>query len=151
MKDHHPFILQPSSWLGEGKINLSLVEEELPFYTRWKIQEKDDCGKIECLQEIQVKGLSEIMQNQLLLYDLNPGTFVIELDNPALGRVIGKGIVSEKLIGWEFRSPEAGFEGYEFYEKQPDDSYLMHAEYSTSDQLRTIIKGRVWKQLEKKK
>lgn len=147
----HAFILTPSAWLGEGKIQLNMVEEELAFYTRWKVTQKDDHGKIECIQEIQVKGLSDIMQNQFLFYDLNPGKFSIELENTALGKVCGTGLISEKVIAWEFRANEVGFEGFEFYEKQPDETYLMRAEYATADQFRTIITGKVWKQVEEKK
>jgi hypothetical protein len=144
---HHPFILTPSSWLGEGKIQLNMVDEELAFFTRWKVAQKDDSGKIECVQEIQVKGLSDIMQNQFLFYDLAPGTFVIELENVALGRVVGNGVISDKVIAWEFRAPDLGFEGFELYEKQEDMSYLMRAEYATADQFRTVIKGKVWQQV----
>jgi hypothetical protein len=146
----HPFILTPSSWLGEGKIQLSMVEEELAFFTRWNVAQKDETGKIECIQEIQVKGLSEIMQNQFIFYDLASGTFTLDLDNPALGKVTGTGLITDAVIAWEFRAVELGFEGFEFYERQKDDSYLMRAEYSTSDQFRTIIQGKVWKQVEKK-
>jgi hypothetical protein len=146
---NHSFIMTPRSWLGEGKIQLNMVEEELGFFTRWKIAGKDDTGKIECVQEIQVKGLSDIMHNQFLFFDLSSNQFAIELENQALGRVLGKGLVSEKVIAWEFRIEDLGFEGFEFYEKQEDNSYLMHAEYATTDQFRTIIKGRVWEQTAK--
>ena len=142
----HAFILKPSLWLGEGKIQLNMVDEELGFYTRWKVSQKDDTGKIECIQEIQVKGLSDIMNNQFLFYDLTPGTFLIDLENPALGKVTGSGLITDKIIAWEFRVTDLGFEGFEFYEKQPDNSYLMRAEYATSDQFRTVIKGKVWEQ-----
>lgn len=147
----HPFILKPSSWLGEGKIQLNMVEEELAFYTRWNIAQRDDTGKIECLQEIQVKGLSDIMHNQFLFYDLTSGTFVIELENPSLGKVIGSGLITDKVIGWEFKAIDIGFEGFEFYEKQVDNSYLMRAEYATADQFRTIIKGKVWEKPQEEK
>ena len=146
MSYEHPFILTPSSWLGEGKIQLNMVDEELAFYTRWKAGAKNEEGKIECTQEIQVKGLSDIMHNQFLFYDLHPGTFSIELENTALGKVLGSGIISDKIIAWEFRIKESGFEGFEFYEKQEDHSYLMRAEYATADQFRTLITGKVWKQ-----
>lgn len=146
----HKFILSPSSWLGEGKIQLNMVEEELGFFTRWNVSQKSNDGKIECVQEIQVKGLSDIMHNQFLFFDLNPGTFSIELDNPSVGKISGKGLITDKVIAWEFRANQVGFEGFEIYEKQPDDSYFMHAEYSTSDQLRTTIKGKVWQDLSKK-
>jgi hypothetical protein len=145
----HPFILMPSSWLGEGKIQLNMVEEELGFYTKWNIAQRDDTGRIECIQEIQVKGLSDIMHNQFFFYDLTAGSFVIELENPSLGKVVGSGLITDKVIGWEFRAADIGFEGFEFYEKQADNSYLMRAEYATSDQFRTVIKGKVWQKQEK--
>src|SRR3569832_733582 len=119
----HSFIFNPSVWLGEGKIQLNMVEEELPFYTKWNITQKDQDGKIECLQQIQVKGLSEMMHNQLLFFDFVPGNFQLELDNPSIGKVTGKGLITEQMIAWEFRVPQIGFEGFETYEKQPDDSY----------------------------
>lgn len=140
----HSFILSPSQWLGEGKIVLNMVEEELAFFTRWNVSDKDPSGLIECVQEIQVKGLSDIMMNQFIFTNVTPSSFTIELENQALGKIVGIGVINDKVIGWEFRMPELGFEGFEFYEKQPDNSYLMHAEYSTSDQFRTLIKGRVW-------
>ncbi|MCX6990631.1 MAG: hypothetical protein NTX49_06185 [Chlamydiae bacterium] len=140
----HSFILSPSQWLGEGKIVLNMVEEELSFFTRWNVSNKDTEGLIECVQEIQVKGLSDVMMNQFVFTNITPNSFTIELENQALGKIIGTGVIDDKVIGWEFRMPELGFEGFEFYEKQPDNSYLMHAEYSTSDQFRTLIKGKVW-------
>jgi len=141
---NHAFILSPNSWLGEGKIQLSMVEEELGFYTRWNVASPDNGGKIECVQEIQVKGLSDVMINQFSFFDLTPSSFSIELENQALGKVIGSGIINDKVIAWEFRVNELGFEGFEFYEKQSDNSYFMRAEYATSDQFRTIIQGKVW-------
>ncbi len=152
---NHLFIFNPpaapNTWLGEGKIQLNMVEEELPFYTKWNIAQKDGDGKIECVQQIQVKGLSEMMHNQLLFFDLAPGNFSIELDNPSIGKVSGKGLVTDQLIAWEFRVPQIGFEGFETYEKQADDSYIMHAEYATTDQLRTVIRGKVWQEYASKK
>ncbi len=127
-----------------------MVEEELPFFTRWNISQKNNEGKIECVQEIEVKGLSEMMHNQFLFFDLHPGTFSLELDNPAVGKITGKGLITDKVIAWEFRATEIGFEGFELYEKQPDETYFMHAEYATTDQLRTVIKGKVWENLFKK-
>jgi hypothetical protein len=141
---NHAFILSPNSWLGEGKIQLSMVEEELGFYTRWNVAGPDNGGKIECVQEIQVKGLSDVMINQFSFFDVTPSSFSIELENQALGKVIGSGIINDKIIAWEFRVNELGFEGFEFYEKQSDNSYFMRAEYATSDQFRTIIQGKVW-------
>ncbi len=140
----HPFILTPSSWLGEGKIQLNMVEEELAFFTRWNVANTNNSGQIECVQEIQVKGLSDIMINHFIFYDITPNSFTIDLENQALGKVVGQGIINDQVIGWEFRVVDMGFEGFEFYERQIDGSYLMRAEYATSDQFRTLIKGKVW-------
>lgn len=122
-----------------------MVEEELGFFTRWNAAHKDSSGRIECIQEIQVKGLSDIMLNQFSFYDVSPTTFAIELENQALGKVVGTGVISEKVIAWEFRVLELGFEGFEMYEKQTNDLYLMRAEYSTADQFRTVIQGKIWR------
>lgn len=151
MDKQHSFILTPTKWLGEGKIQLNMVEEELGFFTRWNINQKDDTGKIECIQEIQVKGLSDIMLNQFSFFDLTPGKFTVDLENPALGKVTGTGLITDKVIAWEFRAGDIGFEGFEFYEKQPDNTYLMRAEYATADQFRTLIKGKMWQQVEETK
>ncbi len=63
-----------------------------------------------------------------------------------MGKVQGEGVISDKVIAWEFRMSDIGFEGIEIYEKQEDNTYSMHAEYATNDQFRTLIQGKVWKQ-----
>jgi len=129
-----------------------MVEEELAFYTRWNLGALDSEGKISASQEIQIKGMSDIMQNQFIITDLTSTHFNIELENASLGTIKGKGIIKDNLVAWEFRDTEIGFEGFEFYEKQPDGSYLMRAEYATPDQNRTVIKGKIWeKQIEEDK
>jgi hypothetical protein len=143
----HHFLLTPNSWLGQGKIQLNMVAEELAFFTRWNTENADGNGRIECLQEIQVKGLSDIMHNEFLIYNLTTaGEFSIDLENQALGKITGTGLTNEKVIAWEFRVEEIGFEGFELYEKQDENNYLMRAEYATNDQFRTLIQGRLWKQ-----
>lgn len=121
-----------------------MVEEELDFYTRWNMGSIDTDGKIPAFQEVQIKGMNDIMHNQFLITDLTSSQFTIELANAALGTIIGKGIIKDDLVAWEFRENEIGFEGFEFYEKQPDGTYLMRAEYATPDQYRTVIKGKIW-------
>ncbi len=142
----HQFLFTPSAWLGQGKIQLNMVSEELGFFTRWNIGLPDGDGRIECLQEIQVKGLSDVMHNVFSISNLTNGEFTIELENQALGKITGKGLINDKVIAWEFRIEDIGFEGFEMYEKQDDKNYLMRAEYATSDQFRTLIQGRLWQQ-----
>ena len=90
------------------------------------------------------------MQNNFVFYDITPTSFNVELENQALGKAEGKGRIDNKLIAWEFRLKDIGFEGFEFYEKQPDNSYLMRAEYATTDQFRTLIEGKVWQKADGK-
>jgi hypothetical protein len=92
MSTQHPFIFTPDAWLGEGKIQLNMVEEELSFFTRWSITHPDGLGRIECMQEIQVKGLAEVMINQFALFDLTPSGFSIELENQSLGKILKLGL-----------------------------------------------------------
>lgn len=147
MKQHpHQFLLTPNAWLGQGKIQLNMVSEELGFFTRWNVDTIDGDGRIECVQEIQVKGLSDVMQNEFFIYNFMHGEFAIDLENPSLGRITGKGLINDKVIAWEFRVEDIGFEGFELYEKQDEKNYLMRAEYATSDQFRTLIQGRIWQQ-----
>ncbi len=141
---NHFFLLQPRAWVGQGSIQLSMVAEELTFMTNWDIGQPDTSGGISCVQEIQIHGLADIMSNQFIMYDFSGSTFRVELENQALGKVQGSGFFDDTVIAWEFRVPEIGFEGLEFYEKQSDASYLMRAEYATQDQFRTIIQGQVW-------
>ncbi len=134
----------PGKWVGEGMIRLNMVEEELIFFTRWNIG-VEDSGCIECKQEIEVKGLSDVMVNHFHITNIEPASFSLCMENHAIGKVGGIGVVSESRLGWEFRVKDLGFEGFESYEKQPDDSYIMQGEFSTVDQLRTSIQGKIWK------
>lgn len=142
---NHSFIFSPGVWLGEGKITLNMVEEELFFSTKWAVQNTDFTGKITCAQEIQVQGLPEHMRNELSFYDFQVKGFAVDMENQNVGKIVGTGIVDDKMIAWEFRNNET-FEGYETYNLQDDGSYIMKGEYITSDQFRTIIEARIWLQ-----
>lgn len=141
---NHTFIFNPGAWAGEGKIVLNMVEEELPFQTHWAVQNKDFTGKVACAQEIQIQGLSESMRNELTFYEFGPKNFLVDMENPNVGRIVGTGVYDEKTIAWEFRNNEMNFEGFETYTLQPDGGYLMKGEYVTSDQFRTQIEARLF-------
>jgi hypothetical protein len=141
---NHTFIFNPGTWMGEGKIVLNMVEEELVFNTNWAIQNKDFAGKVSCAQDIQIQGLAEGMRNELTFYDFGNKTFTVDMENQNVGRIVGTGVFDEKTIAWEFRSNDMNFEGFETYALQPDGSYSMHGEYVTSDQFRTQIEARIW-------
>jgi hypothetical protein len=140
----HNFILMPNAWMGEGTIVLNMVEEELNFFTKWHVQDKDSAGRISSMQEIQIAGISEVMRNELTFFEFTPKGFSVEMENANIGKVVGIGVYDEKLIAWEFRQNDLNFEGFETYHLLKDGSYKVHAEYVTSDQFRTQIDGRIW-------
>ena len=121
------------------------MDQEQRFFTRWKALPLDSKGRLFSFQEIQISGFPDQMENQFSIFNLTDQDFQIELKNETLGRVIGKGKINPRLIGWEFRIDHLGFEGFEFYEKSDCPStYLMHAEYATQDEFRTSIHGKIW-------
>ncbi|MGR3973785.1 MAG: hypothetical protein QRY72_04380 [Candidatus Rhabdochlamydia sp.] len=144
MIKHHRFIFTPGLWIGEGTIKLSLVQEDLLFSTTWNSASLDAGGLIESIQQIRIHGVAEPVYNQVTIFDYAHHRFQVELQSMALGKLLGKGIVSETKIAWEFKSEEIGFEGIEIYEKQHDNRYQLYAEYATEEDLRTVIKGVIW-------
>ncbi len=144
MNFKHFFIFEPKPWIGEGIITLNMVEEELNFFTKWNVVEKDFAGKIQSVQEIQINGISENMRNELTFFDFSKNKFSVEMENLNIGRVVGTGVYDDNVIAWEFRDNDLNFEGYETYHIQKDGGYIVHAEYVTSDQFRTQIDGKLW-------
>jgi hypothetical protein len=140
----HSFIFSPGTWMGEGKIVLSMVEENLLFNTNWSVQTRDFSGKVQCAQDIQIQGLSDGMRNELSFFDFQNNTFSVEMENQNIGKILGTGIYDDQVIGWEFRNRDMNFEGFETYHLQEDGSYAMRGEYITSDQFRTQIEARIW-------
>ncbi len=141
---NHSFIFSPGAWVGEGKITLNMVEEDLLFNSNWTVQDRDGMGKVSCAQDILIRGLSDGLRNELTFYDFAAKSFSVDMENQNIGRITGTGVFDEKTIAWEFKNNEMNFEGYESYDLQPDGSYLMRGEYVTSDQLRTQIEAKIW-------
>lgn len=142
----HVFILVPGKWVGEGKIAFSASSENLHFYTRWLVGNSDR-GEIACTQEVEMPGNDPNMLNNLLFSGFTATSFAVDLENDILGKVTGSGIIDDKTIAWEYHGRE-GLEGFEVYELQENGDYKLHAEYSSPDQFRTIIDGRIWKKSE---
>lgn len=139
----HEFIFQPGLWIGEGKISFSSSPDHLHFYTKWMIASETD-GFIHCQQKVETRGVDDLVVNSFKLGKLTPSSFNIELKNELVGKVTGQGIIDSKTIAWEFRGNHQ-VEGFEVYEIQDNSDYTVHAEYSSTDQFRTIIDGRIWK------
>lgn len=139
----HKFIFHPGLWIGEGKVTFSASPDHIRFYTKWRIEHGVE-GVIACWQQVEIQGTDEHVFNNFRMMNITPQGFDIELENELMGKIHGKGLVDEKTVAWEFRGgPE--FEGFEVYELQEDGDYMVHAEYASPDQYRTIIDGRIWK------
>ena len=139
---NHDFIFKPGLWVGEGRITFSVSPDRVHFYTKW-IVEKENNHSIICQQHVEMEGGSNVF-NTFTIFNISPTTFSIELTNELLGSVQGTGLIDAKTIAWEFRS-HSEFQGFEVYELQDNNDYMLHAEYSSMDQIRTIIDGRIWK------
>lgn len=142
----HAFIFEPGTWIGEGKVAFSASPEEIKFYTRWSV-DKLKKGSITCSQEVELHGIDEKVNNAFELKEIEAHSFLMILENELIGEAQGKGVISEETIAWEVKGPD-NFQGYEVYERQVDGEYLFHAEYTSDDQYRTIINGRIWKKSE---
>jgi hypothetical protein len=147
----HRFLLTPGEWVGSGTINLSMEVRSnnesaqssniLEYTATWSVSPKDASGRIECIQHVRVNGFSEVVVNHLSFYDFQRSSFKIDLDSESLGKITGLGLITDKTLAWEYHVVETGFNGLEIFEKNLDHSYTMRAEYTTFDQLRTVIKG----------
>lgn len=139
----HDFIFKPGLWIGEGKVTFSASPEVLRFYTKWTVEKEKD-QEIVCLQQVEMGQGESNLFNKFVFSHILSTSFQVELTSELLGTVQGKGIMDSKMIAWEFHG-HAEFEGVEVYQMQDNGDYLLHAEYSSVDQFRTIIDGRIWK------
>lgn len=141
----HIFLFTPGTWLGEGTIKFTESPEWLKYYCRWHVSPEEN-GEMVSVQEIEVDGVPDKMNNTFTFYEVKPSSFKVRLNNELIGEIEGTGVIDDKLIAWEFRSnQEHGFEGFEVYELQDDGNYTMRGEYASVDQLRTMVDGRIWK------
>lgn len=143
----HLFIFQPGTWIGEGRIAFSASPELVRFYTKW-IVDQENKGLITSEQQVEIQGTEPNTKTQFRFSNITPGTFAVELENENLGKVYGNGVIDPRTIAWEFHTKTEGLEGFEVYELQENGDYMLHAEYASADQFRTIIDGRIWKKSE---
>ncbi len=139
----HTFLFEPGRWVGAGRITFNVSRELIRFYTRWTIV-KDELGRLVCNQVVEMQGIPEKVENHFIVYGLEANKFKIEMQSESVGLATGVGIVDEKTIAWEFHG-QPDVEGFEIYEIQENGDYMLHAEYASTDQLRTIIDARIWR------
>lgn len=147
MKSLHEFIFTQGLWIGEGKITFSVSPDHLRFYTQWII-DPIASAVIRSQQLVEMEGRAENLFNQFTFSNITEKDFEIQLNSELLGAVSGTGLIDKTTIAWEFRGHH-DFEGFEVYELTDNGDYMLHAEYSSSEQFRTIIDGRIWKKTEK--
>lgn len=143
MNEHH-FLLLPGTWEGRGHITFNMSAERLDFSTLWTIEHKED-SSIHCVQKIDIDDVEDPMINYFELQYPQNQKFDISLSNEILGQIKGSGLLDDKIMAWEFRGSELEFEGFELFERQEDGSYKTRAEFSSKDQMRTLIEGSITK------
>ncbi len=145
-RDH--FVHTPGVWIGEGKLKLSAIPEELRFITTWNVAAADSEGNIACTQEVRIDGLTLSTINKFSFRNQHGSHFLLDLETEALGKVGGKGFSNGDLLAWELSVHDIGFAGFEVYEKVTSDSYKMRGEFATGDQFRSEVTGHI--QLQKR-
>lgn len=134
-------LFDEGSWQGSGKVTFNMTPDILYFGTRWTCQHYDN--NIHATQLVEIVAQDRIT-NHFTICKKSNATFQIILQNELLGTFQGQGVIDDSVIAWEFRKPGV-FEGYEVYEKMQEDEYMLHAEYLSCDQARTIIHAKLWK------
>jgi hypothetical protein len=119
-----------------------MADDVLPFSMQWTVS-KDEGGFIKFSQVVEVDSFNDPLYNHFVLNGLDQNNFQIELQNNLVGKVGGTGLFDQKIIAWEFRKVEEGFEGYEIYELQPSGSYRMKAEFLGGEEMRTFVEGEI--------
>jgi len=141
------FIFEEGFWLGKGEIEFSMLPGKLNFYMRWRLRRDKD--KIESIQEIEIEGGAESLENKIIFSAPQSGCFRVSLENAVMQRLEGSGVIEEDSVAWEFKGNEELLEGFEVYRRQ-DEGYIMKAEYVSPDQVKTTICGKIWRQQEEK-
>lgn len=145
----HQFIFHPGVWLGQGVLTFSYSSEQIFFYTKWIVDPADN-DLICAQQQVQKQGENEILLNFFCFSMMTPSTFTVELKNETINRACGKGIVDEQRIAWTYytniSNPQIEtFEGFESYLLQDTGEYLSHAEYTSMEDYKTIVHGKIWR------
>ncbi len=143
LHDNH-FLFIPGEWAGEGIVSFSFSPDELVFRMTWTVYEGRENSYM-CVQTVYIEE-QEPMVNAFkispkLQGDSLPVNFDILLENVALGSFLGKGVIQNQSLAWEFRYPGT-LDGYEVYERIGEGEYLLRAEYC-GDDVRTMIQGRI--------
>ena len=141
---HSLFFGGASNWLGQGVIQLNVSTDRLPFYARWTVSEGGE-GEIIVLQELEIEGVEDKLENNLLIKNIVKDRFDIVIKNDIWGEADGWGRIYDEKVAWEVRKHGKGFEGLEVYKVIGEDRYALSADYVSPNSYRTHIDGKLWK------
>lgn len=135
----HTFLFKPGKWEGVGTITLSLSPTVLQFKTQWHFNPEQD-GQIHAVHFVSIEGTDEPLKNTLRFFDFKKDSFQVELQNEIIGLALGKGIIDDNTLGWEFRNVSV-MDGFELFHKGETeaDGYRVHAEYVSPDKCHSTI------------
>lgn len=106
--------------------------------------EKEEDGRLCCVQQVEMQGVDEKVINQFVIYAISEKKFKIDLQSESISLAKGSGVIDLKSVAWEFHGTK-GVEGFEVYQLQENGDYMMHAEYSSAELFRTIVDARLWR------
>lgn len=140
--NHHPFLFTPGIWIGNGTISFASSKESLRFFTRWSFVDQTDQSLV-WLQEVELQDPLQTNRNIFTISDLKENHFHIQASSEAMGKSLGKGVITSSSIAWELNTPDNAM-GIETFELMSNGDYSFRSEYASAEH-RTLIKGSLWK------
>lgn len=137
----HTFLFKPGIWQGEGTITLSVSPTVLRFTTQWDVSPAHE-GTIDVVHLVHIEDTETPLRNTLRFFNIHKSTFEVELSNEILGTALGKGIIDDTTIAWEFRH-HADMDGFELFQKDDTNGYHVRAEYASPDKSHSIIRAHI--------
>lgn len=116
--------------------------EVLQFTTHWEVSLLGD-QRFRAVQRVEIPG-QEVQTNVFTITKQPSGDFQLFLENEVIGVFSGEGVSDEKQVAWEFTHYGA-LEGMEVYEKNSENEYAFHGEYTGGDDYSTSIHGTISK------
>lgn len=128
---------EDSVWLGKG--DWQLQKTSTPLWIRYIMQFCKEQEAFTCTMEFQMTKNQEHVQNHYTFFPKNESEFAVILKNPEWGESIGKGWIEENSICIEYPKGPHGFQGFESYSLQEDQSFDFHSEFLTEQGLHSIL------------
>jgi hypothetical protein len=131
-------------WIGEGKILIENEEEDFPIIMKISLKDVREMSPIiEFTSIVCVNGSENVMQTHYTLTFHRKNTFHVLIAGENWGHVEGEGFIKNNFIGWEVKSSDGLFHGYESMEVDAYKQIIFFGEYAMKNEMRTKIEGKL--------